>query len=277
MTKDAIVFTITNNYTRGLEIFLHSYKLKNNYRPDCIIIEEEPILDSNKQKIVDIYPNSVFKSPSRGFDIKKTFWRRKWSINPANRFSIFLIKNYEKIIFFDADMIVTDNIESLFSLKEDFSAVYHPHPDGLRSNILYPHSSYAEKTDFNFTNTFNAGLMVISKTFLNETTANNLFSIYKERDWLGNQGPLNVYFNSKVNIIDSKYFVSTPFLDKDNYAVGKIFHFAGSKKPWTTMSLRLEDNFEEFIFENNSNRLSLQKLLIKYRKYDKELLGNCNR
>ena len=75
MTKDAIVFTTTNNYTRGLEIFLHSYKLKNNYRPDCIIIEEEPILDSNKQKIVDIYPNSVFKSPSTVFNIKKTFWR----------------------------------------------------------------------------------------------------------------------------------------------------------------------------------------------------------
>ena len=174
-------------------------------------------------------------------------------------------------------MIVTDNIESLFSLKEDFSAVYHPHPDGLRSNILYPHSSYAEKTGFNFTNTFNAGLMVISKAFLNEATANSLFSIYKERDWLGNQGPLNVYFNSRVNIIDSKYFVSTPFLDKDNYTVGKIFHFAGSKKPWTTASLQLEDNFEEFIFENNKNRLLLLKLLIKYKKYYKELLVNCSR
>jgi lipopolysaccharide biosynthesis glycosyltransferase len=277
MTKDAIVFTITNDYARGLQIFLYSYKLKNNYRPDCIIIEEETITDSNKQKILDIYSNSTFIKPNDAFSIEKSFTRRKWLINPASRFSIFLIKDYERIVFFDTDMLVTDNIEGLFDIKEDFSAVYHPHPDGLRSDILHMHSDYAEKTGFNFAKAFNAGLMVISKTVLNKNTAGDLFSIYKEANWLGNQGPLNVYFNSKVNIIDSNYFVSTPFLNIDNYITGKIFHFAGNKKPWLTKSIQLEDNFEEFIFKNNSNRLSLQKLLIKYKKYDKELLGNCSR
>jgi lipopolysaccharide biosynthesis glycosyltransferase len=277
MTKDAIVFTITNDYIRGLQIFLYSYTLKNSYRPDCIIIEEETITDNNKLKILHIYPNSTFIKPNNIFNLKKPFKRREWTINPANRFTVFLIKDYEKIIFFDADMLVTSNIENLFDIKEDFSAVYHPHPDGLQSNILNLQSAYVEKAGFNFTKAFNAGLMVISRAFLNETTANSLFSIYKQTDWLGNQGPLNIYFNSAVNIIDSNYFVSTPFLDKNNYTAGKIFHFAGNKKPWESTSLLLEDNYEKFIFENNVNRLLLQKLLIKYKRYDKELLDNCSR
>jgi lipopolysaccharide biosynthesis glycosyltransferase len=271
MTRDAIVFTATNDYIRGLQVFLYSYIVKNKYRPDCIIIEENVITDSNKQKILNIYPNSSFIKPSNTFDIKKSFERRNWLINPASRFSIFLIKDYEKIIFFDADMLVVDNIEDLFNIKEDFSAVYHPHPDGLRSNVLHLHSDYVEKAGFNFAKAFNAGLMIISKAVLTENTANSLFCLYKEIDWLGNQGPLNIYFNSKVNIIDPNYFISTPFLNEYNFYTGKVFHFAGNKKPWLTTSFQLEDNFEEFIFKNNNNRLLLLKLLVKYRKYEKEI------
>jgi lipopolysaccharide biosynthesis glycosyltransferase len=268
MTKDAIVFTVTNDYIRGLQIFLYSYKVNNNYRPDCIVIEEEPISDDNKQKIIDIYPGATFIKPDNTFNIKKTFCIRKWTINPAYRFSIFLIKNYEKIIFFDADMVVTDNIESLFNIKEDFSAVFDPYPDGTHSSIIYDGSEYMKNKNFNSANTFNAGLMVISKAFLNESTANSLFSIYKENNWLGNQGPLNIFFNKEVNIINSNYFVSTPFLNKNNLTTGKIFHFCGEKKPWTTTSMQLEDNYNEYVINHNSDRLLLLKLLIKYRKYD---------
>jgi lipopolysaccharide biosynthesis glycosyltransferase len=272
MKNNAIVFTITNDYIKALEIFLISYRVHNSYTPDCVVFEEEPITLDAKNIISNVYPKTTFIKLNSNFEYERNFERRKWLINPANRFNIFLLKKYDKIIFFDADMVIVNNIEKLFYIKNEFSAVYHPDPDGIRSNNLCLSCDYSNKINFDFNKTFNAGLMVIGNEYLNEQTANNLFDIYKQKDWLGNQGPLNYYFNSKVNLLNSNYFVSTPFLNKNLYESGIIFHFAGNKKPWFTNSFQLEDNFDKHVIDCNKDRVLLLKLLNKYMKYDNKKL-----
>lgn len=268
---NAIVFTITNDYTDALRVFLYSYKLHNKYKPQCVVLEEEPITQENKNKILSIYKNTVFIKISKDYTFERKFKRRKWKINPANRFDIFTLP-YDKIIFFDADMIVSKSIENLFELNMDFGAVYHPNPDGSHSNVLLPGSKFLKNKLFDFNKSFNAGVMIISKKFLNKTTQNNLFELYKSADWLGNQGPLNYYFNDKVELLPSDYFVSTPYLSESNILSGKIFHYAGEKKPWLVRSNNIEDNFDSGIISSASNRILLLKILTRY----KQLLNKIN-
>lgn len=269
--NNAIVFTISNSYVKALEIFLLSYIAKNTLRPDCIVIEEEEINQHYKNNILKIYPKTTFVVPDKKFNIAKKNNRRNWSICPANRFSIFQIKNYEKIIFFDADMIILENIEELFKVKCHFGAVYHPHPDGMCSSTLSINSEYLNKKNilFDFSKSFNAGLMIISNKYLNENVVNDLINIYQEEKWLGNQGPLNMYFNNKVALLNEDFFISTPFLTPKNLITGKIFHFAGEKKPWLSKSFHLDDNYDKYVLDSNPNRLSLLKLLLKYKSFIK--------
>lgn len=263
--KTSIVFTITNNYTDALRVFLYSYTLHNKYRPPCIIIEEESITVDNKNKIISIYPNTLFKEVQGNYIFERKFKRRKWTINPANRFDIFTL-DCDRIIFFDADMIVCKSIEALFDMPVEFGAIYHPNPDGTHSKVLSPKSKFLKNKKFDYSRSFNAGVMIIDKKYLNRDVQNNLFEIYKSADWLGNQGPLNYYFNDKVTLLPSDYFVSTPHLTEANIISGKIFHFAGEKKPWLTKNNNIEDNFDSGIVTSSKDRLLLLKVLTKYKQ-----------
>lgn len=260
-----MVFTITNDYTQALMVFLYSFIQHNKIRPQCVVIQEEPLSKTNKDKILSIYRDTVFKMVKGDYSFNKKFKRRKWRINPANRFDIFTLK-YDKIIFFDADMIVCKTIEYLFDVDVMFGAIYHPNPDGSHSKVLVPGSKFLKNKPYDFTKSFNAGVMVIDKKYLNKQVQNDLFELYKSADWLGNQGPLNFYFNNKVNILPSDYFVSTPHLNDKNLLDGRIFHFAGEKKPWLTRSNNIEDNFDSGIVSSIKERVLLLKVLTKYKQ-----------
>jgi lipopolysaccharide biosynthesis glycosyltransferase len=263
--NNAMVLTITNDYADALRVFLYSYKQNNEYRPQCVVIEEEEITQENKNKILDIYPGTEFKCVDRDYSYNHKFKRRKWAINPANRFDIFTLP-YDRIVFFDADMIVCKCVEELFQLPVKFGAVYHPNPDGSHSKTLVPNSKFLKNMNYDFAKSFNAGVMVISKDFLTKKTQDELFEVYKMADWLGNQGPLNFYFNKQVTLLSSNFFVSTPFINESNIISGKIFHYAGERKPWLTTSNNIEDNFDKGIVASAKNRILLLKLLTKYRQ-----------
>lgn len=266
-----MVFTITNDYVDALRVFLYSYLQYNKLTPPCVIIEEENITQYNKSEIKKIYPNVIFKTVCNNYSFDRTFKRRKWRINPAKRFEIFTLQ-YDSIVFFDADMIVCGNIEHLFSNPVAFGAVYHPNPDGLHSKLLCSGSKFLKNKNFNFDKCFNAGVMVINKQFLCEEVRLGLFKIYKSANWLGNQGPLNLYFNNLVTLLPAEYFISTPFITDSKLKNGLIFHYAGENKPWLTTSNNIEDNFDSGIVSSIKERVLLLKILTKY----KQILNKIN-
>ena len=267
-SENAIVFTLTNSYTAALKVFFKSYIYFNNKIVKAVVFEEEPITQQNKDALKLIYPDISFISFSSQIPYISTL-RRKWEINPYNRFDIFKL-NYDKIIFFDTDMLVLSKIDNLFNLSEPFGAVYHKYPDGVDSDILNASFSYNNKT-FNFANSFNAGLMVISREFLSNEVYKELVKISVSHKWLGNQGPINVFFNDKVKLLDDRFFVTTPEITPALFKNAKILHFAGEVKPWFNNNYDLLDNFNHHVLETVEDRTVLLKCLYKYKKFLKEV------
>lgn len=267
-SEDAIVFTLTNSYTTALKVFLKSYLHFNNRIVKAVVFEEEPITLENKKSLESIYPNISFCNFTLHVPYISTT-RREWKINPYNRLEIFKL-NYNKIIFFDADMLVLSKIDNLFDMAEPFSAVYHKYPDGSNSSTLTKNFLYNNKP-FNFSKSFNAGLMVISKQFLSNDVYNELVKISKSNTWLGNQGPINVFFNDKVKLLDDSYFVTTPEITSQLFKNAKVLHFAGEVKPWFNKDFDLLNNFNHHVLETVKDRTILIKCLYKYKKFLKEV------
>lgn len=267
-SEDAIVFTLTNSYTAALKVFFKSYLYFKNKIIKAVIFEEEPITEENKNALMAIYPNICFKNFSMQVPYVANR-KREWKINPFNRFEIFTL-DYDKIIFFDTDMLVLSNIDSLFDLSVSFGAVYHKYPDGVDSDILNETFTYNNK-QFNFMKSFNAGLMVISKQYLSRKVYEELVKISTSYKWLGNQGPINVFFNDKVSLLDDNYFVTTPEITSNLFKNAKILHFAGEVKPWLNNNYDLKDNFNHHVLETVEDRTVLLKCLYKYKKFLKEI------
>ena len=86
--------------------------------------------------------------------------------------------------------------------------------------------------------TFNAGVMVIGKKHLNQTTWDGLIqTVNKNKDESGNQSTLNKYFSDTVKLIPLEYNLTA--VHNDWFATNpdriiRIMHFPGSGKPWLT-------------------------------------------
>jgi len=265
----ALVTTITNNYIPALKVLIASIMKNTSKNFDIVVIEEEPITEETKQHFKK-FNNVIFKANLFNAPYVKNDGRRAWNIKTSNRFSIFLLAEYDKIIFLDADMICYSNIDEIVDNEVKFGAVYHPYPDGYNSKILFDGNN--NYRDFNYRNAFNAGLMIIDKCFLNINVVNALLDISSKHAWLGNQGPLNIYFNNKVTLLPSHYFLSTPFIKNiDNIDKIKFLHFGGNKKPWLNSSLDIRENYSKFVINSVKDGVLLYRILLRYRKLLKEV------
>jgi len=266
----AIVFTISNSYIPALKVLLATIRKNISIEVDFIAIEEEKILDSNKK----IFENVTFIQPGET-PLQNCDGRRGWLINPSTRFNIFKLKKYKKILFLDVDMLCLSNIDEIFNYDCDFGAVYHPYPDGYGSMILNKYKTY------DYSKSFNAGLMLIGEKYLNDTSFNELIQICKNESWLGNQGPLNLYFNDKVTLLPESYFVTTPLIKSKDFNNVKFLHFGGSKKPWLTTSMDMKENYSDFVLKNVGinmgpiGHIILMKLLYKYKMELKKYNDIC--
>lgn len=265
MNNIALVFTVNNEYIDALEVFLKSYLEHNAICPDIKIIQEEDITQENKIKILNLYNNVEFIRPSISNNFESTE-RRLWKINPLNRYSLFDIRGYNKLLFLDADMVVLRSIEDLYNLNVDFGAVYHPYPDGKDSKLITEGSIFFNNK-FDHSKSFNGGIMLIDKKFINDNLKNELISISTSYKWLGNQGPLNVRFNNVVSLLDTSYFVTTPHLTAENLQTAKMLHFGGVKKPWFNKSIDLRENFDDHVLSSVPRRTLLLNALLKYKRY----------
>jgi hypothetical protein len=84
--------------------------------------------------------------------------------------------------------------------------------------------------------TFNAGVMVIGKKHLNQTTWDGLIqTVNKNKDDSGNQSTLNKYFSDTVRLIPLEYnltAVHTDWFATNPDRIIRIMHFPGDGKPW---------------------------------------------
>ena len=168
-----------------------------------------------------------------------------------------LSKNIEKIIYLDCDLIVLDEIKSIWDLDvSDYALaaakdldVESDHPKHLQ-NLNIPAGKY-----------FNAGVMVINLKYWRDhdvpIKARSFLTANNDKVILWDQDALNVLLHEQWKRIDDKWNCLPHFTYKDSIeALSKdpkeysanvsIMHLSGPKKPWHFFSI---DPRRQYYFE----------------------------
>jgi len=270
--KFALTTTLDDRYIEGFLITFNSIlESSKNFNYDVIIFEWGQISKYNKELINKLYNKFIFKKvdvdlyKEHCFDDKF----RKWTYNCNYRFDIFTLEKYDKIIYFDSDMLFEIDVAELFEKDVDFGGVHMP--------------SYNEYAQVIGDKIFNAGMMLIGKKFLNKNTRQELIKIANSKPpindscdskkWIGNQPILNCYFLDKITWLPQEYNHLSEDIILDSFNKKRIYHFIGKKKPW---SIEWKDRFDKYVLNQiakNTSNVIMNRMI--YRKieemYNKQL------
>jgi lipopolysaccharide biosynthesis glycosyltransferase len=231
--KAGFTTVLDDRYVYSFLLTLNSLiESSNNFNYDVIIFEWGELSMENKKKIKQFYPNTTFKEINselyKNFKYDDTF--RKWEYNCNYRFDIFTLKEYDKIVFFDSDIIFQLSAEELLLLNVDFGATK------AELNKIFQVK--------NQKNTFDAGILIIGKKYLNENTRMDLLDVanslapeiffLKSRKWVSDEPILNTYFIDKVTHIPQKFNLIVSEIKNENFKQKNNYHFAGHRKPWNS-------------------------------------------
>ena len=256
MSREAITFIVNFEYLDAFKIALYSfYKYNKNFTGEIIVFYDEDSLANILDNIIVKFKLKIYLKKLNKYlykDLKFEGALRTWKFNPAYRYEIFQLSNFNKVLYLDCDILIADNILDIFYKKCNFGACR------LNKKI---EREYSESSGFN------GGVLLIGKRYLNNRTISSLIEISKRYSNLtGNQIVLNKFFHKKVKYLDQNYNVTTDLVNDDLYKNGKIFHFIGENKPWNSC---FNNSFHRYIL-SNSGEYMLLKLYIKYKAMQNE-------
>ena len=257
MCNKAIVFIVNLEYVDAFKVALYSFhKYNKTFAGEIVVFYDEDIVVDVLDSIVSKFKFKTFfrklnKTPYE--DLKFTGAIREWKFNPAYRYEIFLLDDYEQILYLDCDIIITNDITDIFNKKCNFGA--------CRLNAKIEH-------EYSDSKGFNGGVLLIGKRYLNSHSNRSLIDISKRYlDLTGNQIVLNKFFCKKVKYLEQAYNVTTDIVDENLYRTGKIFHFIGENKPWNSVSI--ETSFNKYVLKTSGGYILL-RLYLKYKAMQKE-------
>lgn len=263
---------------KGFLITLNSILTSNlGFNYDIIVFEWGELSENSKNIILQLYDKVIFKKVES--DLYKNHqydntWR-EWKYNCNYRFDVFLLKEYDKVVFFDSDIIFEIPFDRI-----------------LNQNIEFGACESGEEKMYQFKNKthFNGGFLIIGKKFLNEKTRNDLIKIAEtsppienmlnSNNWTSDQPILNTYFENKIDWLPNEYNYPVFLLNNDNIKLPKNYHFVGPNKPWDSDILKKQ--FSYYFFDRLERNLQGKKMLIKiiinqllskYKKQEKSLLA----
>jgi len=249
---NALVLMVNKNFITPLNTVLYGL-LKIKFSYDIVLFYD--VYFKELEQLVAAY--SDLKIKLKQIDcklyssLKWTINNRDWEINPFYRYEIFKLKEYEKIMYLDLDVVILKDFTDIFDIKGDFCAVEL----AKISNLAYV--AFGQRG-------FNAGVMLISNKYLNDNVYNELIELSAKTLYNGNQKPLNHYFGDKICFLDCCYNLTTDLLSLERIDAARIIHFIGDKKPWNNS---IENAFCDYV-----KRISGEHLLFKsYSLYKKEL------
>ena len=209
----------TNNYLEGVLVLNNNLK-KLNSKYDLLCLINETITEESKRILEE---NNIkykeFKSVK--YKVQHTsIWN-----NTFDKFNIFLLEEYEKVVYLDADLLILENLDFLFDYDTPAMVIDRP----------------------NYTDRYNSGVLVIKpdkEVFKILVRMKEQQSLYNKL--IGDQDILNDYYleTSKINRIPDEYNVlRTITKEKDEnglYKVTKnalinnikVIHYVGKNKPF---------------------------------------------
>lgn len=182
-----------------------------------------------------------------------------------------LPESVNKILYLDADMVVTGDIKELYDVPFDGNTWIACRDFGINIEDLdrlgLPH-------DYPY---INAGMLVINveklrKNFTEDKMANLILDNVDVLAYL-DQDFINKIFEGDIKVIDSKYNALVKNLNyKDLKQMPLILHYAGEVKPWHDNVSRFDREFVEpyydsLRFQGDAKKDWLNELLAKHKVY----------
>lgn len=284
-----------------IQSILENSSEKYNY--DIIILTHD-ISEANKNRLaamIELRENFSIRyvNPRRFLEGRKLYIRGHFSLETYYRLVLpDILKDYDKILYLDSDMVVLDDVAELFntdvegylvaaSLDADTAGLYNgyePKKKEYMDGIMQMDDPYQY---------FQAGTLVMNlEEFRKTYTTEEVLGISSSHNWeLLDQDILNVLCKDRVKYIDMSwnYMVDmegrrirdiislAPHWLNDMYMEArkhpKIIHYAGPEKPWCAPEMDMADAFWKYAkntvyYEMILYRMNIRNANMKY--YDKK-------
>ena len=283
----SIVFNCDENYAKYLSVTIQSIiqhaSPEKNY--DLIVLNLDISSDTQEKLQSMILNHKNFsirfynmENYVKTYQVDKLVTFRH--IKSAAYYRIFIIdllKNYDKAIYLDADLIVNTDIAKLYEINLENHAIaavrdiYISQITPENEFVFSGFYQYAQKflNISNLNNYFNSGVMLINiKKAGTKEYWNKLIAKAKENSsLLVDQDVLNSIFYKDVKLLDTNWNTQLNFgaktlsslYTKETKEI-KIFHFCSEYKPWLDTTLkysylwwnyaRMTPFYEEILFKN---------------------------
>lgn len=233
--KNIALCTICNDdFLIGAQTMIYSFLTNNPWFNHKIIVFHNKIysqLSSNSMdKLSKIYPVEFREvntdDYSKLVNVFKSSGRNPMRFIPSLlTFEAFeLAKEFDKVLYLDADMLVLSDISELFHISGEIVVT----PDAGEYNL---------KNEYSI---FNGGFLLIDNSSAYREHKKRIleFSENMKDMQLADQSIMNAYFKYQIKMLDSRFnclkrcFPDTQFNKFQNSGV-KIIHYVGAK-PWQT-------------------------------------------
>lgn len=233
----SVALSVDNNVITPFKVFVfslceHSPKLA---ALDFLILIDEQTLTGNAKEDISSFLNS--KNIRFSFiECRKLISSKiKWSpddhVSIATYFRLFFLDQintiYERIIYFDVDMIVVNDITELMEIEffEPIASVTHYSSEDEHRLWQGYGGGY-----------FNAGLIIfnLKHDIVKQLSKKSAEVLQTEQDRIlwHDQDVLNIIFEDNWYRLHSSFNVTRAMLNAVSISDLKIIHFDGWKKPW---------------------------------------------
>lgn len=244
--------TVTNqSFLPGTMVLLYSFLETNTwFQGDIVVFVEAHTLEQQELTLLGAFKNLkvIHVSPHLLRNIEQLV-----SVNPdikgksSHFYSLeaFNLIGYDKVLFCDSDLLFLDTIEPLFSQNKSLiccgDGAYYQGLTRHKQSFVVGEPNNPEEE---FTDTFNAGFMLIDKSLINSDTYAALVELTHSKHWVDKTTPhtdqriFNQYFAGKQHIINPTYNYllthrnSIEAMHSCEFKDIKVFHFNGPNKPW---------------------------------------------
>jgi lipopolysaccharide biosynthesis glycosyltransferase len=250
--KNICIATVTtDSFVVGTLVTIYSFLKYNSWFDGNIVIIYNELSEQSREYLKLVYDKIKFFSVGDEMlekvkGITKVF--PEFSPKQARFYSLetFRLRDYEKVLFLDSDLLFRGSIEDLFETEHNFvacgdGAFYNK--SGRRWGKGLEEIIAGEEIEVLY-NTFNSGFFLVDKTLLNDENYAGLLNLVDSRIYktpnmkLADQVVLNIYFSGQQQLVSGVYNYllahRAPLfeMEKLSFTDARVLHFNGHHKPW---------------------------------------------
>lgn len=268
--KIPVVFCIDANYVLQLSVVISSIVKKSKNEFEFIVLVNNvqdgdiDLIRATLRGLPKKHSLSVIKYSEELGCCRNSFLNKNQTYNYISNVTFFrlcisdILKNYNKVIYLDSDVLVLDELEELYNINIEnlyAAGVKDPYVTSekvLNENVTGKFNCVCREYLRNVlhvdeNNYFNAGVLLLNlEKMRSDNITEKLISFCQKYSPLNyqDQDVLNSIFYRKFKFIDERWnaFVGRVFQDqrnailenKTNRSTYSIVHFCGKEKPWNT-------------------------------------------